>query len=84
MEKQSKWGSSSIIFKINMKLMNTILKIKHCSNFKRLLHIFMKQSHSDVASLKISYQALSLKNLRSESTCQNVKLLFKTISVMDH
>lgn len=47
----------------------------------------MKQKE-DVPSLKIqNHRALSLKNLRSESSCQIPKLLFKTIitaDIMDH
>lgn len=48
-----------------------------------MAHIFMKQKHN-VLSLKVqNYRVLSFNYLRSESTCQNLKLLFKTISVAD-
>lgn len=68
--------------------MSKTLKIRHCSNIRNsTTHILMKQK-DDIPSLKIqNYRALSLKNLRSESTCQNLKLLFKTIimaDIMDH
>lgn len=63
------------------------MKIKHCSKKQHGKKILRKQK-DDILSLKIhNYRVLSLKNLRSESTCQNSKLLFKTISmadIMDH
>lgn len=61
-----------------------MLKIKHFPNTRDgITEIYMKQKNY-VASWKIqNYRALSLKNLRSKSTCQNLKLLFKTISVTD-
>ena len=68
-----------------MKLINKTLKIKHCSNVKgSIVQISMKQKHYDVPLLKIqNCRALSLKNLRRESTYQNLKLLFKTIIAAD-
>ena len=65
--------------------MNKMLKIKHCANiWDSMAQIFRKQKHYDVPLLTIrNCWALSLKNLQSESTCQNLKLLLKTISVAD-
>lgn len=65
--------------------MDKMLKIKHCSNtWDSTAHIFMEQKHYDVSLLTIhNCRALSLKNLQSESTCQNLKPLLKTISVAD-